>query len=297
MNIDKWLKNNTSSLINKTVAITGSTGGLGGALCEHIAGLGGNFILLDRNKERSYLHACYLREKFGVEVKTITLDLENMENVASVTNELKKIHIDFFIHNAGAYSIPRHKTDCGFDNVFQINFLSPYYMTRELMHTFSKTGGKFIFVGSIAHNYSKLDEADIDFSTRKAHSKVYGNAKRWIMCSAYYLTQNGSDNISLTHPGISFTNITAHYPRVIFALIKNPMKIIFPKPKNACLSILYGMFTKTKEFAWIGPNAFNVWGFPRKKKLNTIEQSEISFAGKQANVFYIELKKKYGGNI
>lgn len=40
MNIQKWLDKNTSSLNGKVVAITGSTGGLGSALCWHLAKLG-----------------------------------------------------------------------------------------------------------------------------------------------------------------------------------------------------------------------------------------------------------------
>ena len=65
MSIEKWLKKNTSSLSGKTVAITGSTGGLGAPLCAYLSRLGASLILVDRNKSRSEAHASELREKYG----------------------------------------------------------------------------------------------------------------------------------------------------------------------------------------------------------------------------------------
>ncbi len=53
MNTNKWLDKNTESLVGKTIAVTGSTGGIGRELCFYLAGLGASLILLDRNKERS----------------------------------------------------------------------------------------------------------------------------------------------------------------------------------------------------------------------------------------------------
>ena len=48
---------------------------------------------------------------------------------------------------------------------------------------------------------------DIDFSTRKQASKVYGNAKRYLMFSLYELFKNEDKaSLAVTHPGISFTN-------------------------------------------------------------------------------------------
>ena len=153
-----------------------------------------------------------------------------MDNVKSVTKELENMDIDIFIHNAGAYSIPRKICSSGYDNVFQINFVSPYYMIRTLLPTLRAKKGMAVAVGSIAHNYSKTDERDIDFRKRSASSKVYGNAKRFLMYSLYELFKNEKEaSLSIVHPGITFTNITAHYPKLIFAVIKHPMKIIFMK--------------------------------------------------------------------
>ena len=290
MSIKNWLAKNTASLAGKTVAVSGSTGGLGKELCSYLASLGASLILLDRSRERSEAHASELSERFGVRVKTFTLDLSEFESVRSCTEQLKDENIDILIHNAGAYSIPRKICDTGYDNVFQINFASPYYMTRELLPLLRQRSGRVVAVGSIAHNYSKIDENDLDFRTRTASSKVYGNSKRHLMFSLYSLFENEDGaTLSVVHPGITFTNITAHYPKLIFALIKHPMKIIFMKPKKAALCLIKGVFEQTARNEWIGPRFLNIWGLPGKKSLKTCSDDEISEISKRAEEVYTAL--------
>lgn len=278
MTIEKWLQENTNTLSGKTVAITGSTGGIGIELCKYIASLGANLILMDRNEKRSEDNKSALEKEFPkVSITCVNIDLENMESVKSGVSSIKEMNIDIFIHNAGAYSIPRHKCSTGYDNVFQINFASPYYIIQELLPILRKNQGRVVVVGSIAHDYSHINPDDIDFAGVNAASKVYGNAKRYLMFSLYELFKNEQDtSLAITHPGITFTNITAHYPKVIFAIIKHPMKIIFMKPKIAALSILKGLFENTEYHTWIGPSIFDIWGLPKKKALKTcsIEESE-----------------------
>lgn len=286
------MKLNLETLKGKTVAVTGSTGGLGRELCRYLAELGASIILCDRNKERSMRLAEELASQFSVKTEHITLDLEDIASVKSATNELKGRNIDVFIHNAGAYSIPRKICETGLDNVFQINFASPYYIIKELLPYLREKEGRVVVVGSIAHNYSKADPNDIDFHTRTAASKVYGNAKRYLMLSLYELFEKEEKvSLSVTHPGITFTNITAHYPKLVFALIKHPMKIIFMKPQKAALSILKGVFGNTEYGEWIGPRVFNIWGKPSQKKLRTYTKSEAEEIFKTAEEIYKDLAR------
>jgi NAD(P)-dependent dehydrogenase (short-subunit alcohol dehydrogenase family) len=216
--------------------------------------------------------------------------MEDIESVKALAEALKARPIDYLILNAGAYSIPRHKTALGLDNVFCINFVSPYYLTRALLPGIEARGGRVIAVGSIAHNYAKSDASDEDFSTRERASLVYGNAKRHLMAAFFALAAEGK-SVSVTHPGISFTGITAHYPKLIFALIRHPMKIIFMKPKKAALSIYEGIFTPTADGEWIGPRFVGVWGIPKKKKLRTITAAEQKRLSEYAERLYTEICK------
>lgn len=291
MNIEKWLRKNTACLKGKKIAVTGSTGGLGRELCSYLGSPGAELILLDRNKERSEQHCDALKTRFGIDVKCINVDLECIESVRAATEALRREEVDIFIHNAGAYSIPRHKTATGYDNVYQINFASPYYMIRSLLPELRKRKGRVVAVGSIAHNYSKTDPLDIDFSTRRRSSLVYGNAKRHLMFSLFELFKDEKEvSLSIVHPGITFTNITAHYPKLVFAVIKHPMKVIFMKPRKAVLSILKGVFESTAYCEWIGPSVFDVWGYPKKRSLKTVDSSERTEIGRIAEEVYEDQK-------
>lgn len=274
MNYKKWFAKNTHSLSGKTVAISGATGGLGRELCRYFCSLSASLILIDRSRDRSLaLQSELLREYPSLSLKAYYLDLEDIEAVRETAAKLLCEEIDYLVLNAGAYKIPRRKGSNGYENVFNINFISPYILAKTLLPRLKERGGRVVAVGSIAHNYSRIDPRDVDFSLRRAPSKVYGNAKRYLMFSLLGLDEY-RDNVCITHPGITLTNITAHFPRVVYALIKYPMKLIFMHPKKASLSILYGVFADTDKNEWIGPRVFDVWGLPKKKTLKTCSQEE-----------------------
>lgn len=263
-------------ITGKTIAITGSTGGLGKEICSRLAAAGESLILLDRNIKKSEEHKKELLSRYpDAQICCIACDLEDIESVKSATDKLLECDIDVLIHNAGAYYIPRYKCSTGYDNIYQINFASPYYITKRLLPFLRARNGKVVAVGSIAHNYSKINAKDIDFSTVKACSKAYGNAKRYLMFALWELFKNESDvKLSIAHPGITVTNITAHYPAWIYAIIKYPIRLIFMKPKKGALPIMDGIYGECKYLEWIGPCCFDIWGKPKKKTLNTANEAE-----------------------
>jgi len=153
-------------------------------------------------------------------------------------------------------------------------------------------GGRGVAVGSIAHNYSVTDANDVDFRTRKKASLVYGNAKRYLMYGLHELFRDEKQaTLAIAHPGITFTNITAHYPPLLFALIKHPMKIIFMKPQKAALSIVKGVLEASDYRTWIGPAIFDVWGKPSVKPLRTATDEEIAHIDRTARTIYAQLNE------
>lgn len=291
MRISSWLSRYTESLEGKRVAITGSTGGIGRELTAYAASLGASLVLLDRNAARSEGHRQQLLSHFpDADIRCVPLDLEDLSAAERALGMLTDI--DVFIHNAGAYRIERHLCDSGYDNVFQINFAAPYYMIRRLLPTLRERGGTVVVVGSIAHTYSKIDPSDVDFRLRTASSKVYGNAKRYLMFALYELFRDETDvMLAVTHPGITLTNITSHFPKPIFALIKHPMKWVFMPPKKAALSVLRGVFEATVYHEWIGPRWFRVWGYPKKSRLHTCKDDECQTIARLADEVYETCKK------
>ena len=280
---DKKFLSRYSSLSGKTVVLSGSTGGIGVHLARYLLLLGARLLLLDRNREK----AKSLKEKLlcefpSAEIKILSADLSDETAVSRATETLLSEPIDFLILNAGAYKIPKTFCQSGYNNVFLINCASPLYLVNRLLPSLRARNGRVVAVGSIAHRYSETDPADTDFSSRRADSLVYGNAKRRLMFSLYNLFENeGEATLSVVHPGITLTNITHHFPKLVFALIKYPMKVIFMPPKRACLSIIEGLFFECKTGEWIGPRVLDIWGQPKKRKLK-ISRDEMARVARES---------------
>lgn len=295
MTIDKWIKLNTHDLSGQTVAITGATGGIGIQVCKILSSLNANLILIDRNEDLDVaLKNELLQINPNISVNFVHVDMEDFQSMQECVKQLSNFNkIDVLILNAGAYAIPRKITNIGYDNVFQINFVSPYFLVKSLLPILRKSNNpKVVLTSSIAHNYSKIDERDIDFRTRKKSNLIYGNSKRFITFSLMELFEQNKDiSLSIVHPGITFTKITNHYPKFIYAIIKYPMKMIFISNKKASLNIIKGVFDKTDYMEWIGPSASNIWGYPKKKKLKTCSKKESAKIFETAENIYKNLEK------
>ena len=214
MKIEKWLEENTHSLNGKTICITGSTGDLAQIFTEKLAKMGANFIFANRNKEKSEKQKKQLIEKFpDIKIQILNVNYEDMNSVKLLVCKLKQIHIDILILNAAVYNVQRKTTTSGFDSVFQVNFISQYYIAKQLLTNLRKIkNSKIVVVGSIAHDYSKANFNDIQKLKTKKSSIAYGNSKRFLMASMQKLLENHPVKLSVVHPGITLTQMTSHYP-------------------------------------------------------------------------------------
>ncbi len=291
MKIEKYLQKECKSLEGKVVAVTGSTGGLGQYVCQYVASLGGSLLLLDRNEKKSAQNKERLERGFGAKVECHKVDMSDIFSVKALCENLKGRKIDYLVLNAGAYSLPREKSAMGYDNVFQINFISPYVLTKGLLDGIKNASGKVVVVGSIAHKYSRINEKDVDFSLVKAPRKVYGNAKRFLMFSLEKLLEKEGVSYAIAHPGITPTNITSHYPKWISAVIKYPMKAIFTSPKKAGLNIMKGLFAHCPKDTWIGPRVCGIWGKPKLTKLKTCTEEEKQKIFEIGEIIYKKAEK------
>ena len=292
MNLKKYCEKNFSSLFGKRVAITGAAGGIGREICRILLSLGASVVVVDRNPKKQEALVESLRAEYpDAEIFTELCDMQDTCAVRALAERLCSYELHYLILNAGAYSIPRCKTKEGYDNVFTINYISPLILADALSEEVASRGGKIIAVGSIAHRYSKIDKDDIDFSTRKKASLVYGNSKRYLMYTLMKRATEGAP-YAIAHPGITFTGITSHYPKLIFAIIKHPMKIIFMKPSVAALSILLPIFKDVGEYSWCGPAVFDVWGMPKIRPLKIRDMLEVKFADEISTKILLEIKKE-----
>lgn len=292
MKARKWIEKNCKSLENKKVVLTGATGGLGKEIAMHLASLNAHLIFACRNREKAEKLAGEIKQKYDVKIDFIELDFADLKSVKNAISRLKKYNgIDVLINNSGIYNVPIKRLDSGFNNVFQVNFLYTYYFAKQLLSELEKQENSVcVTVSSIAHNYSKIDENDIDFSSRKKPSKIYGNSKRFLTFSLYHLFEKTKVKLSIVHPGITLTNMTNHYPKMVNWLVKIGIKLLFPSPEKAALNMILGTQKETNNNEWIGPKIFNIWGFPKLQKLKTCNENESEKIFEIAENLYSNIK-------
>ena len=294
MNIKKWIKNNCKDLSGKTICITGSTGGIAVELVKHLASLGANFIFANRNKEKSKKQKQDLLTLFpNIKVEILSVDMSDLNSVKLFVCKLKQFHVDILILNSAVYNVSRKTSSAGFDNVFQINFVSAYYIAKQMMSSLRKIkDSKVIVISSIAHKYSQVDFDDPQKLKTKKANIIYGNSKRVLMLAMQKLFENSHVDLSIVHPGITLTKMTNHYPKAINWLVKIGIKLLFPSPEKACLSVVYGVFNNTSTNEWIGPAKHDIWGYPKKKKIKTYSTNEQEKVFKLAEQIYTKISNK-----
>lgn len=276
MNYKKWLKENTKDLKNKTIILTGSTGGLGQEIANFLGMLNANIILADRDFEKSSKLKESLLKKYNISVKQIKLDLQNLDSVTNFITEVKKQNINAIIHNAGVYNLPTNDEQ-NYYTINKVNYLMPYYITKSLLPELKKSSlARVVVVGSIAYEYAKFNPCDPEYLMCKKPNKIYGNSKRCLIYSMFELFKNEKNvKLSIVQPGVTPTNITRHFPKFVRGIIKLPMKMVFNSPKKSSLCVIKGLFEDLNYNEWIGPKYFGVWGKPKKSSLKQISNEEI----------------------
>ena len=265
MKIDKWLNNKVGSLAGQKIAITGSTGGLGYSIAEHIAQLGGELILVNRNQDKTNRQIELLREHYpNIVISWVPCDMESKDSVIAAAKELINKQINVLILNAGVYHIPTHQTADGWSNIFQINFASPYCLARILSEAMDDRL-HIIAVSSIAMKKRLPDLHDPEGRRYIKPMQLYGYTK--MLLSYGLILLDTSSNISIAHPGITYTNIMNNYSKVTNAIIRPLMRLIFPSPKRASRGIVAAISTRPAPLMWYSPRLFDIWCKPIVKKL------------------------------
>jgi short-subunit dehydrogenase involved in D-alanine esterification of teichoic acids len=136
------------------ILVTGGTNGMGKGVAKVLAGIDNQIhevILLCRSKE---LGEATIRElevsTMNKKISIILCDLARLTDVRSAIAEIQSKHkfLDCIFINAGlGYAAKRVETEDGMDPHFQVNYLSQFMLTLNLLNLLenSENGGRVIF--------------------------------------------------------------------------------------------------------------------------------------------------------
>ncbi len=182
--------------MNKSVLITGASGGIGEAMCREFAKEGYDVVIHYNSSEESALKLKReLESEYKVKAVPIKADLRNSDEVKALAEAALKTfdRIDVLINNAGmAYlSLFQLADDSKVRELFDINLMSAMALTKEILPSMIKNQwGRIINISSMwgiagascEVHYSASKSALIGFT--KALAKEVGPSGITVNCIA-----------------------------------------------------------------------------------------------------------------
>jgi NAD(P)-dependent dehydrogenase (short-subunit alcohol dehydrogenase family) len=146
-------------LSEQTILVTGATDGLGRAVAAELASRGATLLLHGRNEERLQ----EATEEIGA-ARSYRADLASLDQVRAMAREVldSEQRIDALVNNAGiGTTLPgdgeRMASEDGYELRFQVNYLSHFLLTRELLPLIKSSAPARIV------NVSSAGQMPIDF--------------------------------------------------------------------------------------------------------------------------------------
>lgn len=241
----------------KTIVITGANSGIGFETAKHLALQGNRIIAASRQKEETLKQSADLDKlakatHSSASVEFMHLDLNDLDSVRQFADVLKSKYeiIDTLICNAGIMNSPYKLTIDGYEQQFQTNFLSHFYLTHLLMdRILLSSDPRIIHVGSassekgLIHSLESLErickvaEEEYVAITSYRESKL---AQQICLFEFARKPEYSKIKFSLVHPGIVNTNLFYRNSGVWYKIIMLPF---------VYLGYLTGFFKTPKQGA------------------------------------------------
>ena len=219
----------------RVCVLTGASAGIGAATVVEIARRGYDVALTGRSAERLEEVADRCRAH-GATARTYAVDVAELDSVRDLAKQLLTDwpRIDVLVNNAALVTQGRHLTPDGHEQVFAVNHLAPYLLTRLLQDRLVESApSRVVVVASDAYKFDQLDPDDYMSETRWQPMKVYGRSKLCNLLFAYELQKRLEGTgvaVSTVHPGFVSTSlgrdnrIAALVLKLIKPLIRTPEK-------------------------------------------------------------------------
>ena len=147
--------NDLFSLDKKVAIVTGGNGGIGKGIVSAFASAGADAAIVGRNSKKTDDAVTEIKEKFGVRVLGMQVDVTDEKAVeqmaAEVLRELGRI--DILVNNAGINirKMPQDYTLAEWDQIMAANLTSAFLCSKCVYPTMKAAGGgKIINIGSMA---------------------------------------------------------------------------------------------------------------------------------------------------
>lgn len=204
--------------------VTGANIGLGYETALAFAQKDLKVIMACRNTQKGEQAKKQILEQApGADLEVMELDLSRMASVRSFSENFLRQYdrLDLLVNNAGIMMTPYSETEDGFELQFATNYLGHFLLTGLLIDTIFKTPeSRVVSLSSGAHKFGKINFDDLHGRKDYSPTAAYGQSKLACLMFAYELQRridkSGAGTLSLAaHPGVSWTNLMQHLPKLV----------------------------------------------------------------------------------
>ncbi|KAL0480608.1 retinol dehydrogenase [Acrasis kona] len=177
------LLKNPELLRGKVAIITGANSGIGEATAKAMNACGAHIIMACRSEEKAKAAVDRIQEHYKTNVSNdnqppvefMKLDLSQLESVREFVTafESKNLQINYLINNAGCVFMDHGVTKDGYEQFFQVNYLSHFLLTRLLLENLKANNARILNLSSGAHKFPKRDKLPTEEELRTPMEKDY----------------------------------------------------------------------------------------------------------------------------
>ena len=212
----------------KTILITGANTGIGLATAETFVKDGHHVILACRNPDKANQAKKQLDALGTGKVETITLDLNDLSQIAETAETLlgQFEKIDVLVNYAGMMTPQLEATADGFEKQMGVNYLGAFLLTMKLLPLLKNAEqGRIIHLASMMHLLGKIDIDQFKADQVKHYNGVrsYANSKLANLLFSNTLAQQlqgSSVTSNALHPGGVDSEIYRELPKYQYSAIK-----------------------------------------------------------------------------
>jgi NAD(P)-dependent dehydrogenase (short-subunit alcohol dehydrogenase family) len=248
----------------KVGIVTGANIGLGFETAKVLAAKKYEVIMACRSKSKAEEAMELIQQEVsGATLVFFELDLSSLKNVRRFGENYasKYDRLDLLINNAGVMMPPFQKTEDGFELQMGVNYLAHFLLTGLLLELMAKTeDSRIVTLSSLVRKQGNINFEDLQFEQNYNKGKAYAHSKLACLMFAYELQRELEANkipvMSLAaHPGISNTNLSRYYPKVLVWFFSVFMRSMFQSAERGALPTLRAALDpNAKEGAYYGPD-------------------------------------------
>ena len=193
---------------DRTVLVTGASGGIGRATAEGLSALGARVGVVGRDGDRTERAAAEIARSTGGTVDVFVADMSAQADVRRLAADVLAAypHLDVLVNNVGGYWAHRHVTADGLEHTFALNHLAPFLLTGLLLDRLRASApARVVTVSSGAQSMGRIDFDDLQGSVRYAGQQAYNQSKLANVLFTYELARRleGSGvTANVLHPGV-----------------------------------------------------------------------------------------------